>query len=351
MNALAMVLCLALAPEDPALATRVESQLEQDPDLIQQHRGYMSYLSKRPRLAETERAYWRAIDGTSLRFPADDFDRALARDRDGRRRYRSYARYLAENPAPRQGVEQLARVEQQDPALRTRFGDALAYLRSNPGIALRFLGSPETFNPLPGALTGFDRYVGVRPELGTEMAGALQQILSGAESRDRVSSWWNAVAEERGEAPAAFRTLYDDVSVRSGTFWTWHERELALAEEPEADEWVRYWHGAARREPEIATRYGQYLDLLGRAPGYAEQLEDRWSEQYGEAPEWPPERRPPRLTPMERPGDDEQGLQLLTPPQRPTRPPRPSMPRPPRPSLPRPARPRMPARPTPKPLR
>lgn len=315
---LGWILTAQTAAEAPAatrsqtagVVSRVEVTLENDPQLLECHRGYLGFLEKSPALRDAEEAWQELNVLTEIRPLVRDFDEAMHKDVRAQTLFDQYYDQLARDETLRASVDALQRAEFARGKIRslTRaparghpllpgdvFGEGMVYLRANPDTAIRFLQNPQAVKPVPDALYPLLGHFEDRPELLKELLDAFQGLTGSPQAYARVFPWWNETPPFDLRSAGAYGRLYAALKAHPSRFWIWHHDNLALAADAQARSWIRYWFRKVRRTPGLAEDYAAYLQHLRKRPETAEQTQQRWNQQYGPAPEWPPKTAPPPL--------------------------------------------------------
>ncbi len=321
----------------PAIIQAVEGRLASDETLLDYHRGYLRFLETHPDAAAAEEAYGGLL--VLLRFGplTGAFEEALMADSEACTAWDQYTAFLAEHRDARLAVDGLYRCELAERRHARTMGPAMAYLRAHPSEAMRYLDNPARLAPTPEALAPLHLFFKTRDAFRAELLAFFQQLDEQALAHARLYPWWRIAGDTERGVGEEHATLMAYFATHPHEFWVWHRRAIALAGEPRARGWIRYWYGLVRRDTALARYYAAYLQYLRQAPEHAKLIASRWEGEFGLAPAWPPEGRPPRL--------QSTGLKLHTVPL-PTFQRRPAIPRfSPPPKPPRPAMPEIPARP------
>ncbi|MFO7975627.1 MAG: hypothetical protein R6V12_13435 [Candidatus Hydrogenedentota bacterium] len=320
----------------------VERALENNPKLLQQHRGYLAWLEKHPSIATAEDAFTSLMPTRGFSAAFIRFDEALVRYPDVAHRMDTYYSFLVRDSAARTAVDDLHRFELARRGTRETWGPALAYLRAHPDKALTFLENPRWVKPLPEALAPLAEAARKKKPLVERLQTDFQTLHDNAQVHLRVFPWWKTAYDAESSVEKAFGYLNTHFSEYPHRFWVWHRRELALAHEPDARAWLRHWHRLVRRTDGLDRAYWIYLDRLRRQPELREVAERRWRNEYEPLPAWPPDRQPPKLSPLWTPEEDKPTAKRPDPVEI-EKPARPDMPR--TDDFPRPTPPEKPVRP------
>lgn len=315
-------------------------------ELRTHHRGYRHYLLANPKIAAAELAWLDVTQVSSIRTVATAFDEALNDDPAAQRLFDQFYDQLARDLPLRNAVETLQRTEFGQGRLGPLFSDAMTYFRANPDDALRFLQNPQLLEVLPQTLAPMLKKIGGRPEVLDELQGALEDVTDLPMAHTRVFPWWTTLGPFDEKHKGAYSNLAAHFAKYPHRFWPWHQRNVALAGDAQARDWIRYWHRKVRRTAGFGDDYMTFVH--GRLD------EEAKYPVSGETPkalaDWPPKAAPPVLPPLgNNVGQSSEGTKKradapsrrIQPPPRPTKPLRPEPP--PRP--PRPPRPERPVRP------
>ena len=350
--ALVFCLCLTAEPQgtpgplgaspERVLFNTVWNALQANPELANQHRGYLSFLEGHPEIASPEEAYSDLTTLSPFHAIASGFDEALQRDPALQNLFDRYYARIAADPMLRRSIDSLYRAEMTEPALQ-RNGAAMTYLRAHPDMAMRFLENPARATPVPEDLYGLRAFFKEKPEVREELLTAFRRISENAAAHADVFPWWQAAAEPEREGAKSYRQLMDRLVQRPHEFWIWHNRAAALAAQPHARDWIRYWQRNVRRNAELAPPYAEYLKQTRAKPEWRKAALNEWRKTLGPTPAWPPEGPPPELTPLPRiepskakhPSKQDLMPKAVPRPKRPEKPP-----------VPVPQKPEMPAKPT-----
>lgn len=312
--------------------------LGEDQALLAQHRGYVSWLAAHANTAAREDAWVGLMTLLTFRDFAAPFDEALVRSPVAAHAYDTFYTHLAANPEDRTRVERLARVVMEVPENLPGRQAALTWLQANPETARRYLQDPMLVTPIPEALSPLRNAAREFPDWWGLLGEAFEAVEEAPEAYARIVPWWRQALKVDDDHTAAYTNLVLHFAAYPNRFWVWHRREVALAEDAQARNWIRYWHRLLRRSEVDLRAYYQALrgmDVMAIAATYEE----------GERA-WPPKTDPPALGPLRK-----FQTRDTTRPVEPTRPgvERPATRGPARPSIAypdRPAAPQRPARPT-----
>lgn len=332
MPAIALLGCLVVAVSvtPSATADPAEILLGDDAELIALHQGYVSWMAAHPDVAAREDPWLGLMTLHGFREVAVPFDEALVESPEATRAQDAFYTHLADDPAARDQVERLARVVMQTPNALIAGQAALTWLQANPETARRFLQNPALVTPMPEILAPLKNADRAFPEWWTLFETAFRAVEEAPVSYERVFPWWQQAARLDDDHAAAYTNLALNFARFPDRFWVWHRRELALAEDAQARNWIRYWHRKLRRSDVDLPAY--YAALRTLTPV------------VDDAVEWPPKTDPPALAAYtEKAAEGKKGY-----PKRPERPivERPEMRQPKRPGVKYPARPDAPKRPT-----
>ena len=185
-------------------------------------------------------------------------------------------------------------------------GAVLTYLRAHPDEALTFLENPQWVKPIPETLRPLADAAREKDPSLERLQAAFQTLHEQPEAHLCVFPWWEAACDGESALRDAFDGLMAHFRQYPHRFWVWHRRELALAEAPDTRAWLRHWHRVVRRTEGLGRAYWDYLKPCAQ-PERAETAEARWRNEYGPAPQWPPEGQPPRRRPFRSPRAQRRG--------------------------------------------
>ena len=320
--------------------TRALSALEEEPSLLDLHRGLSAYLDEHPAMALTERAYQQNLRLPTFRRVSGSFEEALHEDETARARFEAYYAALAKSSALNSNVDALYRIEMREGRRDSSFPAAMAYLRSHPEAAQIFLDNPRRLLPTPGELyTLRNRFRNDR-EFHAQLKEAFLDIDQDAAAHQYVYPWWEEAFDTSGDVGAAHLALNTSLRAFPQRFWVWHRRHAAWSAEPEIDSWLWHFYGRIRRSAPLRDTYFDFLETLHEYPVLSGAVEGKWNEDHGAPPTWPPEGPMPDLLPL---ADSDEGD--VDRPKRPSRPSR-DADGPRRPTVPR-SQIRLPERPVP----
>ena len=302
-----MLLGLVLSIESPAelppevpeaqqissadLEQRVAAAWQSAPDLQRHHEGYLHFLATHPALAQTERDYVLMLTRPISSRLYADFEEALLQDAEARALFDQFYGALQRDKDLRTSVEALQRTELSLGPGSEAVSQALGYLRAQPEDALRFLRAPDLFQPMPEDLAPLTGQFRQHPELAQVLERDLQGIMNRPDAQTRAVPWWQQVAGSDQRAGGAYRRLMDHFASFPPDFNVWNQRNLALAEEVQARQWIRYWHGIVRRTPGLGRDYFRTVRTELDHPRTS-------SSEAGLAEAWPPTAAPPPLPPL-----------------------------------------------------
>jgi len=305
------VVCLALmtllteVQEEEFLAewlneqqAEVETTLENAHELLEQHRGYLVWLEEHPSMATVEEAFTSLMITREFRLRYNQFDETFLRYPPIARRMDDYYDFLAQDFDARMAVDDMHRFELAHRRDRETRRPVLAYLRAHPDEALTVLENPRWVKPLPEALAPFAEAAREKEPLIERLQADFHPLHDNPLAHLRVFPWWKIAYGQESPVREPFDALNAHFTEFPHRFWVWHRRELALAAEPDARDWLRHWHRLVRRTEGLDQAYWTYLDALRRRPELREAAEARWKDEYGAAPTWPPESGPPKLKPL-----------------------------------------------------
>ena len=327
------------------------SALEEEPSLLDLHRGLSAYLDEHPALALTERAYRQHLRSPTFRRVSGAFEEALHQDESARTRFDAYYGALASSGTLNAKVDALYRIEMREGRRDSWFPAAMAYLRSHPEEALIFLDNPRRLLPTPGDLYALRTRFRNDRDLQAQLNEAFQELDQEAAAHQYVLPWWEEAFDASGAAGTAYLALSASFSRFPQRFWVWHRRHAAWSAQPVIESWLWHFYGRIRRNAALRDTYFDFLEILRENPALSGALEGKWNEVHGAPPTWPPEGPAPELPAL---ADSLEGdVNRPNRPERPSRdtivPRRPTVPRsqiqvPERPVPPTPARPDTPVR-------
>jgi hypothetical protein len=318
----AACLWLALAIEQPdeaaritdvdqGLPARVEAALERSPELLKMHRGYLDYLKAHPDVAAAEKNWNDQIRFSEFGALTRSFDEALNSDPEAEALYNRHFDHLREDASLRDAIEKLNRNElaalkhktpprsEKPGAARAEppsMADALDFLNAHPDVALPFLQNPgAAMTPTPEALNPYLNSFAAHPEWLKGMRDAFKSLNEQPEAQARVLPWYGALNQSHPAVRAAYTALRQQFARQPSQFQAWSQRELALASDAQARNWIRYWHRKVRRIPDLAGGYERYLHTILEKLPQQEATEARLRKPPDATPEWPPKEAPPRL--------------------------------------------------------
>ena len=350
MTSLLLVAILGLQTEAPPRApttpqtkqstTSFQDLLTANEELRTHHRGYRHYLLANLKLAAAELAWLDVTQVSSIRTVEMTFDEALNDDPAAQRLADQFYDQLARDLPLRNAVETLQRTEFGQGRLGPLFSDAMKYFRANPDNAIRFLQNPQLLEALPQALAPILKKIGGRPEILEELQGALEDVTDLPIAHTRVFPWWTTLGPFDEKHGGAYSNLAAHFAKYPHRFWPWHQRNIALAGDAQARDWIRYWHRKIRRTAGFGNDYMTFI--------HARLKEEARPVVEGKAQksllDWPPKAAPPVLPSLGKgAGQNSDGTKKraeapsrrIQPPPRPTKPsPPPRPPRPPRPERP-----------------
>lgn len=320
-----------------------EKYLIEQPELLRHHLGYLQYLEAHPDLAALEQDWWEINRLARFAPLSEDFDNALAADDQAAQLFDSFYANLAGSG----GTDWAERVKQLGGD--AGFGQetlraALEYLTAHPELLLPLLRNDYAGAAVPDVMTPLREYVRNNPEALQTLHSLLSTFLSGNPKAQDLLQFWSPQAAGAASGVRAYTSLVDYFKLHPAHFWLWHNRNLALADDPHTAAWFRWWQQRVRRDATLRDTYFPYLAHVGRQHGMLGLLERTGSQVLPET--WPGPGAPPPLpdtpsTPemkmpavprmLDRP--DRPRIQKPVMPMRPDRPERPSIQmRPPRPA-------------------
>ena len=264
--------------------------LTQDSELRAQHDGYLQYLAAHPDFAEAEKAWWALERDPAFRAADLAFDESLQQDIEAQTKFDRYYDRLHADATAKGHVDALSRMAFDPGDLLPIFSDVLR----DPRAALEQLQGTVT-GDIPDALAPMLDYLGEHPEVLNELAGSVQGLLNDPLSAARVTPWWTQAAQTAQGAGAAYAALTRYFAQRPEAFWDWHRRNLALAADAQARDWIRYWHRKVRRTPGLAGPYYAWLETHLELDTPHRQHASTTSQKVDA---WPPKTAPPELAPI-----------------------------------------------------
>ncbi|MBI1319300.1 MAG: hypothetical protein GC168_10210 [Candidatus Hydrogenedens sp.] len=319
MNALLALACALLGADTASLELPVE--------LAPHAAGYIAWLEAHPRerAAETE---WLKLAAIPDYYPlAVRLDEWLVKEPDAADAMDAYYEAVERDDALRQRVERFERASLDQRKLGDAWSDNQWLLRANPELAMRLFSGEVKPGESNDALEPLLRD-GLQGALSS-LFGAFDALNADPLAQTKAFPWWRQALILEQESGGLMSALSRHYAAHPTRFWVNHRRELALAEEVQARDWIRWWHRTLRRTP---VDYAAYLKALsGR----------RWKDAAGgDAAEWPPKTAPPPIQPMsldllpplpelrkgihrptaDRPEVSRPEIQRPTRPERPTRP-------------------------------
>lgn len=285
-----IALLLVVFAADATVPRTPPPALTRDAALQAQHDGYIRYLIAHPELAAVEGAWWSRMRDAGYHYAERAFDESLLGDVAAETRFDRYYDRLYADADAKQIAESLARIEFSPGDLAPLFSEAMRDLRADPGAALAQLqADPES--EIPDALAPMLGYLSENPSVLNELVNGLQGITGSPVNLAEIAPWWAQSAQTTGGTGAAYAGLTTAFVQEPEAFWDWHRRNLALAADAQARDWIRYWHRQVRRTPGLANTY--YAWLATRAdPARAPKRVSP------EALDWPPKTAPPELAPL-----------------------------------------------------
>ena len=329
MNALAAImLCLMAAPTTaavplvgapaPPVAPAYPTELldkawqgfSETPDFIDMHRGYLAYLAAHPEMAAAEEAYADINSQVRFRALSDAFDDALLADEARRTLYDQLCESLATNEKVRHAMDHAWRVIFEDKTLLRQYPNETLWLLGHPDKVLKLLDHPERGGVTPREFLRLKLHLKVHARLSKNLYEALQILDGDTLAHTHVFPWFAALANEssavpggaregmRGAVREAYQQLLGYFAEYETHFWIWYRRAIALAADPHAAEWIRYWRARVRGSMSLAPVYDDYLKTLRQYPEVKKEAFSTWEKVRGAAPAWPPEGHPPTYIPQ-----------------------------------------------------
>lgn len=286
------------APPSKALLDAAWTALNSDPELTDLHRGYLTYLDTHPEIASAEGAYRDLTTTGALGRLVKEFDEALAREPAMQELFDRYLGTIAKDDGLRRSVDDLYRLVLEDNRLREGLSAAVTYLLAHPDEAVGFLQKHSRLRSTPEEIYPLVGYFKTHPDARKALLQCFEEIHGFAAAHAHVFPWWRAVAEPGSETGESYRRLLGNLADCPRGFWVWRRRAIALASDPKARDWIRYWERRVRRDPVLSDVYPEYLRILRERPGYKKAAFGAWELDLGQAPPWPPEGKPPELSPL-----------------------------------------------------
>ena len=321
MIALALLLSIGQLPyadliEDSAKIIAFQaahSALTDDPELLEQHRGFHAFLANHPALAAAEEAFQEQLRLPTFRSHIAAFDEALRDDPALQRRFQDYYDALDADSAFLAEVDALYRLELQTEYSDSDLRAAFAYLKAHPDEALSFLENPRQALPTPEALYPLRNRFRADSALQDKLRDAYIALDRHALAHASAYPWWRVAHGEPEATTEPLRALHAYFHRFPQRFWIWHRRALAWTSYPRERDWLTHFYARIRRSAGLRDSYFEFLAALRDDPALDELVEETWSNDHS-APAWPPEASPPDLTPLNRPSS------ASTPPPQPARP-------------------------------
>lgn len=305
-----LVLLIALFAQEPELPyaaliedsarllnfTTALNALEEEPSLLELHRGLVEYLDEHPAMALTERAYQQHLRFSTFRGVSGSFEEALHKNETARARFDAYYGALASSSTLNSKVDALYRIEMREGRRDSWFPTAIAYLRSHPEEALVFLDNPRRLLPTPDDLYALRNRFRNDAELQAQLGKAFQELDQDTAVHQYVLPWWKEAYDTSGAVGTAYLALSASLSTFPQRFWVWHRRHAAWSTEPEIESWLWHFYGRIRRNAALRGTYFDFLETLREYPLLTETVWRRWNEDHGPPPAWPPDGPTPELS-------------------------------------------------------
>ncbi len=324
------------APETnaPRPVMPVEKFLAAHPELNRLNEGYRGLVAGNPTIGVPESDWTGLLASERFRPAAHAFDEGLLNDPEAQGRFDSFYGALSGNPALRQSLEQLQHTEFGQRSAGVDFSSSIEFLRSSPEAALPFLEKNLQGGGLPKALQPLMDIAKQNPQLLGDLKNSVTQILQNPSFSTDVQPWLSKLGEFDQRSGGAYRQLATQFMACPPDFEVWHKRNLALAQDPHARDWIRYWHGVVRRTPELGAHYYRYLHSMDKkdVPAAQSVAQKVLAIQNGA---WPPPEAPPPLQgyasfqPLIPAPPPMPPMPALNPPGESSGAPRPAMPKPP----------------------
>lgn len=282
------------AAPTPKPSASVERFFAAHPELKKLHKGYQGYLARNPAIGEPENAWTGLLISERLRPAAHAFDEGLLNDPEAESRFDNLYGALSSNPALCQSIEQLQHTEFGQRSGGVEFSSAMDFLRSSPDTALPLLEKALPGGVLPKQLQPLLDSLQRNPQLLGTLRTDVSQMLQAPSFQEKVRPWWSKLGEFDSRSGGAYRQLVGHFMECPPDFDVWHKRNLALAQDGHARDWIRYWHGVVRRTPELGGHYYRYLHTMDKkdAPRSHSVVQQVLAIQNGP---WPPSEAPPPL--------------------------------------------------------
>jgi hypothetical protein len=274
---------------EKAAMDAVWNALNAQPDLVDQHRGFLAYISTHPQLESALEAAGPLERHPVLRDLLTEFDNSLARDEELDRAFREFYAALARDETLRNAADAAYRLQLSEPSLYKAFVDLLG----DVDTSLRFLVNPG--KPAPVALYAFNAAFKQNSGLRNELLDVLNALHKIPAAHRSVFPWWQKVANERDSVCRPYVALMGQLKDHPHSFWAWHGMQVELARDLKARQWIIYLRRKTRQDPALSQTYDVYLDIVRRRPAYAKAALDKWEFDLGPAPAWPPDTQPPVL--------------------------------------------------------
>jgi len=288
----AVLVVLFAQTETGGLFREIEAFLSERPELAELHQGYLEFLESGSLPAHAEQSFNELLASPRFREIIVAFDEELVANPELEDAFYRHYRHLAENPRARQAVESIRRIVRREKAHRDVVEPAVRYMKANPERAREFLEAPESVTPEAEELRAIRGLLGRDRTLRGQLFDAFDTIARDPSAMREVTPYWQRSADI-GAAAAMDNFLTD----RPGMRQAFDRRNLLLAQKPELRMWADHWRRLVRRNTNLAPLYAEYIQQLADDPDQRQALLTQWSSERGSA-DWPPERKPPRLTPL-----------------------------------------------------
>jgi len=322
--------------------TTALNALEEDPPLLELHRGLSEYLSSHTPIGLTETAYQHQLRILSYKRLADAFEEALHEDSEMQQRFNEFYGALSYDNTLNARYDELLHIELREGRRNPVFSRAIAYLKSHPDEAATFLENPGRLIPTPDELYKLRSQFRSDRELQGELKNAFDQLNRGAAFHYSLLPWWQTAYNADGGSNPALIALELYLRRYPQRYWVWHRHNTEWSADPRAKSWMQHLYGQIRRDAGLRDTYFEFSIMLRERPDMRQAVEKSWENKMGPISPWPPAGWPPELPPF-----SDTGAWSVDLPEQPTRPSReailPDRPRTPRAGIKVPARPQRPA--------
>ncbi|MBI2435091.1 MAG: hypothetical protein HYV26_19720 [Candidatus Hydrogenedentes bacterium] len=243
-------------PAAPPATAEVEAFLGAHPEFLHHHTGYLIHVQTHPALASVEPDWWSLNSFSEFYTRVAQFDEALAQDENAQRAFDAFYSELARDGELKDAIGALQDLELADPSPARALQTALQYFRLHPEVALRALERAAGLESLNHVVQPLREYAEQHPEAVGHLRDAFRTLAATPQVQERLAPWW-AFVESSAATP--YRDLLDYFVQHPAQFSVWHQRNLALAADPHAAEWIRWWERRVRRKPQLERGYFAYL--------------------------------------------------------------------------------------------